>query len=214
MVDMVQNIIGNPQMIILRYFSLINRGSFEENLSYSWVIHLEYDWLCNIWVGWGRVRVFNATFNNISVLPMQSVHITTKVVSSNPVHDEVYSLQHYVIKFVSDLWQVSVFLQELWFPITIIIQGDFSDFCIIFSTAPLQNSQTYQCVTLEQSKIHIGILTAITMVLLTVLKWHIGIFDCSEVTHFVCLTVLNWHTTDEIIKKINISAISKSNNIS
>ena len=37
--------------------------------------------------------------------------------------------------------------------ITIIIQGDFSDFCIIFTTAPLQNSQTYQCVTLEQSKI-------------------------------------------------------------
>jgi hypothetical protein len=29
--------------------------------------------------------------------------ITTKVVSSNPVHGEVYSIQHYVIKFVSDL---------------------------------------------------------------------------------------------------------------
>ena len=27
----------------------------------------------------------------------------TKVVSSNPVHGEVYSIQHYVIKFVSDL---------------------------------------------------------------------------------------------------------------
>ena len=30
---------------------------------------------------------------------------TTKVVSSNPVHGEVYSIQHYVIKFVSDLQQ-------------------------------------------------------------------------------------------------------------
>jgi len=29
--------------------------------------------------------------------------ITTKVLSSNPVHGEVYSIQHYVIKFVSDL---------------------------------------------------------------------------------------------------------------
>ena len=29
--------------------------------------------------------------------------------SSNPVHDEVYSIQHYVIKFVSDLRQVAVF---------------------------------------------------------------------------------------------------------
>jgi hypothetical protein len=36
-------------------------------------------------------------------LPMQSVPITTNVVSSNPVHGEVYSMQHYVIKFVSDL---------------------------------------------------------------------------------------------------------------
>jgi hypothetical protein len=33
-------------------------------------------------------------------------NITTKVVSLNPVHGEVYLIQHYVIKFVSDLWQV------------------------------------------------------------------------------------------------------------
>jgi hypothetical protein len=44
-------------------------------------------------------------------LPMQSVPITTKVVSSNPAHGEVYSIQHYVIKFVSDLWQVGGFLR-------------------------------------------------------------------------------------------------------
>jgi hypothetical protein len=40
-------------------------------------------------------------------LTVQSVPITTKVVSSNPVHGEVYSIQHYEIKFVSDLQQVS-----------------------------------------------------------------------------------------------------------
>jgi hypothetical protein len=34
---------------------------------------------------------------------MQSVPITTKVVNSNPVQGEVYSMQHYVIKFVNDL---------------------------------------------------------------------------------------------------------------
>jgi hypothetical protein len=33
---------------------------------------------------------------------MQSMPITTKVVSSNRVHGGVYSIQHYVIKFVSD----------------------------------------------------------------------------------------------------------------
>ena len=32
--------------------------------------------------------------------------ITTKVVNSNPIHDKVYLIQHYVIKFVSDLRQV------------------------------------------------------------------------------------------------------------
>jgi hypothetical protein len=32
-------------------------------------------------------------------------------VSLNPIHGEVYSIQQYVIKFVSDLWQISVFLQ-------------------------------------------------------------------------------------------------------
>ena len=47
---------------------------------------------------------------------MQSVPITTKIVSSNPVDGEVYSIQHYVVKLVSDLRQVNGFLQVLWFP--------------------------------------------------------------------------------------------------
>ena len=47
---------------------------------------------------------------------MQSVPIATKVMSLNLAHDEVYSIQHYVIKLVSDLWQVSGFLWVLQFP--------------------------------------------------------------------------------------------------
>ena len=47
---------------------------------------------------------------------MQSVPITIKVVSSNPVHDEVYSIQHYVIKFVSDWRQVGGFLRVSGLP--------------------------------------------------------------------------------------------------
>ena len=35
-------------------------------------------------------------------LSMQSVPITTKVVSSNPAPGEVYSTQHYKIKSISD----------------------------------------------------------------------------------------------------------------
>jgi hypothetical protein len=43
-------------------------------------------------------------------LPVQSVPITTKVVSLNPVHGKVYSIQHYVIMFVSNLRHVSGFV--------------------------------------------------------------------------------------------------------
>ena len=48
-------------------------------------------------------------------LPLQSMSITTKVVSSNPVNGEVYLIQHYVIKFVSDLRDVGGFLRVLRF---------------------------------------------------------------------------------------------------
>ena len=49
-------------------------------------------------------------------LHMQSVPITTKGQSSNPVRGEVYSIQQYVIKFVSDLRQVGGFHWVLRFP--------------------------------------------------------------------------------------------------
>jgi hypothetical protein len=38
--------------------------------------------------------------------------IKTKVGILNPAHAEVYSKQHFVIKFVSDLRQVSGFLHQ------------------------------------------------------------------------------------------------------
>jgi hypothetical protein len=49
-------------------------------------------------------------------LSMQSVPIATKVVSLNPVHGEVYSIQNYVINFVRDLRLVGGFLCVLRFP--------------------------------------------------------------------------------------------------
>ena len=52
-------------------------------------------------------------------LLVQSVHITTKVVSLNTVHRKVYSMQNYVIKFVSNLRQVGGFLQALRFSLPI-----------------------------------------------------------------------------------------------
>jgi hypothetical protein len=49
-------------------------------------------------------------------LPMHSVPITTKVVSSNPAHGEMYSIQHHVIKFAGDLWQIYGFLRVVRLP--------------------------------------------------------------------------------------------------
>jgi hypothetical protein len=46
-------------------------------------------------------------------LTVQLVSITAKVVSFNPTHGEVYSIQYYVIKFVSDLQKVCGFLPFL-----------------------------------------------------------------------------------------------------
>ena len=47
---------------------------------------------------------------------VQSVPITTNVMSLNPVHGEVYSIQHYVIKLLSDLRLVGGFHQVFQFP--------------------------------------------------------------------------------------------------
>jgi hypothetical protein len=55
---------------------------------------------------------------SLSYGSVQSVPITTKVVSLSPVHGEVYSIQHYVIKFVSDLRRVNGFFPVLRFPAT------------------------------------------------------------------------------------------------
>ena len=51
--------------------------------------------------------------SNTYLYPTRS---TTKVVNSNPAHGELCSIQHYLIKFVSDLRQVGGFLHTLWFP--------------------------------------------------------------------------------------------------
>jgi hypothetical protein len=57
------------------------------------------------------VRVVRLSYGKHMCVPMQSVPITTLVVSSNPAHSEVYSIQHCVIEFVSDLRQVDCLLR-------------------------------------------------------------------------------------------------------
>jgi hypothetical protein len=57
-----------------------------------------------------HVSQYSWIANKRWITNMQPVPITCNVVISNPSHDEVYSIQLYVIKFVSDLRQVGGFL--------------------------------------------------------------------------------------------------------
>jgi hypothetical protein len=67
---------------------------------------------------------------------LQSVPITTKIVSLNPAHGEVYSIQHYVILFVSDLRQVSGFLRVLRFPPPMKLTHDITDILLKVAKTP------------------------------------------------------------------------------
>jgi hypothetical protein len=58
---------------------------------------------------WKSYNIGNIYHFNINMHIYQLQIITTKFVSSNPADTEVYSIQHYVIKFVSDLQQVGDF---------------------------------------------------------------------------------------------------------
>ena len=51
-------------------------------------------------------------------MSMPTVPITTNVVSPNNVHGGVYSIRHYIIKFVRDLQKVIGFLLVFRFPPT------------------------------------------------------------------------------------------------
>jgi len=53
-------------------------------------------------------------------LPVQSVPTITNVVNSNLARGEVYTTQHYAVKFVSDLRQIGGFLRVNRFPPLII----------------------------------------------------------------------------------------------
>jgi hypothetical protein len=63
---------------------------------------------------YGVLKQLSTIFLDLQ-LPVQSVPIATKVVRSDPVHGEVYSMQHYVIKFVSDLQQIGAINEKNWF---------------------------------------------------------------------------------------------------
>ena len=83
-----------------------------------------------IWIGNGYVELFAGAVVIVSLLDLQlhvqSVSITTKVVSSKPVHGKVSSIQYYVTKVVSDLRQDGGFHRVLRFPPPIKLRAQYS----------------------------------------------------------------------------------------
>ena len=88
--------------------------SFDKTVGLSTFIVSSRCLCCHCYLYWG-LRDRDRMVVELSTT-LQSVHITTTVASSNPVHGEMYSIQHYVIKFVSDLRLVGGFLRGLRFP--------------------------------------------------------------------------------------------------
>jgi hypothetical protein len=98
-------------IVLFIYVSYTNKIClYQYQMSISLKINRTIGYMCLLYLTIGP----SWSYGNLDLqLPVQSVPITTKVVSSNPVHGEVYSIQHYVIKYVSDLWQVNGFLLVL-----------------------------------------------------------------------------------------------------
>ena len=67
--------------------------------------------------------------------------IATNVVSLNPFHGEMYSIQHYVIKFVSDLRQFGGYLRVLPFPPPIKLTANIVENGIKYQINPFDSSQ-------------------------------------------------------------------------
>ena len=108
---------------------------------------------------------------------MQSVPITTNVVSSNPIHGEVYLIQYYVIKFVSDLRQVCGFIRVLQFPPSIKLTAT-KNWNIVESGAKHHKPN--------------HLLVIILSVLLHLLIYPFGIFKLFSI-YYCCFIYFRWY---------------------
>ena len=114
-----QNMVG---IDMIRNNRIVNRIKYTvEQKSMIWICIWN---ICNLQLRWKfsfdqRIFSFLSEGSSWSLeleLPMQSVPNTTILVSWNPAHGEVYMIQNYAIKFVSDLRQVGGCFWVLRFP--------------------------------------------------------------------------------------------------
>ena len=69
--------------------------------------------------------------------------VTTEVVSSNPVHVDVYSILYYMMKFVSDLQQVGGFLRVLRFSPAIKMSTTITEILLKEALNTINQNQAY-----------------------------------------------------------------------
>jgi hypothetical protein len=62
------------------------------------------------------ICLVTAICNIVNQYSSLKIYTYYHLLQRNSIHGEVCSIQHYVTKFVSDLWQVSGFLRALLFP--------------------------------------------------------------------------------------------------
>ena len=95
----------------LLYFNLYKQLEFQDLWNILHLFQAKFMKTKNvdqIFVGLSWSWLYGSWIYNYNV-PVQSVPITTKVVSSNHVCGRVYSIEHYMIKFVNNLCGRSVF---------------------------------------------------------------------------------------------------------
>jgi hypothetical protein len=104
-------VVFNNSTIILQYIHMLLRDFFFKWNWFSWISKKIFIWMLQHIVYPVQLKLKLGSIVVVIIwcldlqLAVQSLSITTKVVSLNTSHGEVYSIQRYVIKIVSDfLW--------------------------------------------------------------------------------------------------------------
>ena len=87
---------------------------------------------------------------------VQSVPSITKVLNSNPAHGDVYLIQHYVIKYVSDLRQVGGWLRYSCSSSNKIDRNDITEIFLKMALSTINQTKPfmYRCYCVESDRIH------------------------------------------------------------
>ena len=148
--------------------------------------------------------------------------ITIKVVSSNPVYGEVYSIQQYVIKVVNDLRQVCGFLRELRLPPPIKLTAMISQqYCWKWRLTPGNQTKSWytyfrkmsiQGSSLDNFQIHsinYCLVSYFNRIELTILHFRVDAVNLRLIVSIICLlqmtVIVYFCNVKQLLKRTDIS---------